>query len=399
MLEGHGSLEHSRNNVDFCTMGMFILDAIDFDGTRPNVKNVLGGAASFAVVGARLVTGREHSQAVSWIVDVGSDFPPDVLDLLKSWDTNCVFREDQSRLTTRAWNGYGPNEKRDFKYLTPKLRLEPEMLSDSQVFSKTFHMVCSSSRCISIVQTILRRREELQRAGKAPPVKHAAQRPIFVWEPVPDLCTPEEQERFLAANQVVDVVSPNELELGMMFGQPGWSEETDYGKNIVKKILESGIGPDGNGNLVIRAGKDGSYSYSRSQRVWLPAYHQPSASGASAVIDPTGAGNSFLGALTQGMVSAGREPANLVDSVLAGSTAWQEAIQAAAQHSQVLTALIFATVAASFVVEQIGVPRMSTSSDGKELWNETEFTERVRLYTQRLYRTLEESPQKHFQIN
>ncbi|GLA72321.1 hypothetical protein AtubIFM55763_002853 [Aspergillus tubingensis] len=396
MLEGHGSSEHSRDNVDFCTMGMFILD---FDGTRPNVKNVLGGAASFAVVGARLVTGREHSQAVSWIVDVGSDFPPDVLDLLKSWDTNCVFREDQSRLTTRAWNGYGPNEKRDFKYLSPKLRLEPEMLSDAQVFSKTFHMVCSSSRCISIVQTILRRREELQRAGKAPQVEHAAKRPIFVWEPVPDLCTPEEQERFLAANQVVDVVSPNELELGMMFGQPGWSEDTDYGKSIVKKILESGIGPDGNGHLVIRAGKDGSYSYSRSQRVWLPAYHQPSASGVSAVVDPTGAGNSFLGALTQGMVSAGRKPANLIDSVLAGSTAWQEAVQAAAQHSQVLTALIFATVAASFVVEQIGVPRMSTSSDGKELWNETEFTERVRLYTQRLYRTLEESPQKHFQIN
>ncbi|GKZ40239.1 hypothetical protein AbraIFM66950_004205, partial [Aspergillus brasiliensis] len=76
-----------------------------------------------------------------------------------------------------------------------------------------------------------------------------------------------------------------------------------------------------------------------------------------------------------------------------------EAVQAAAQHSRVLTALIFATVAASFVVEQIGVPRMSTSSDGKELWNETEFTERVRLYTQRLYRTLEESPQKHLQIN
>lgn len=76
------------------------------------MKNVLGGAASFAVVGARLVTGKKDAQAVSWIVDVGSDFPQEVLDLLKSWDTDCVFREDQNRLTTRAWNGYGPNEKR-----------------------------------------------------------------------------------------------------------------------------------------------------------------------------------------------------------------------------------------------------------------------------------------------
>lgn len=115
--------------VEFCTMGMFILgmllkklrcllevltslDDIDFEGLRPNVKNILGGAASFAVVGARLVAGKKHSQAVSWIVDVGSDFPPEVLRLLKSWDTGCVFREDHNRLTTRAWNGYGPNEKR-----------------------------------------------------------------------------------------------------------------------------------------------------------------------------------------------------------------------------------------------------------------------------------------------
>ncbi|PYH98543.1 pfkB family carbohydrate kinase [Aspergillus ellipticus CBS 707.79] len=399
MMDDYGAAERSGRDVEFCTMGMFILDDIDFDGTIPNVKNVLGGAASFAVVGARLVSGTENSRSVSWIVDVGSDFPPEALEVINSWDTNCVIREDQGRLTTRAWNGYGANEKRDFKYLTPKLRLEPEMLSDAQVLSKTFHMVCSSSRCISIVQNILRRREELRQAGKAPSSEHTTKRPVFVWEPIPDLCTPEEQERFLAANQVVDVVSPNELELGMMFGQPGWSEETDYGKNIVTKILDSGIGPGGNGHLVIRAGKDGSYSYSRTQRVWLPAYHQPSVSRASPVVDPTGAGNSFLGALTQGMVSAGRGPAKVIDSVLAESTTWHKAVNAGAQHGQILIALIVATVAASFVVEQIGVPHMSTSSDGKELWNETEFTERVRLYTQRLYRTLEESPREHFQVN
>ncbi|KAG2415274.1 hypothetical protein HFD88_006465 [Aspergillus terreus] len=393
-----GIVAQPHHHVEFCTLGMFILDDIEFGGIRPNVKNVLGGAASFAVVGARLVAGREHSQSVSWIVDVGSDFPSDVLEVINSWDTACVIRKDPGRLTTRAWNGYGVNEKRDFKYLTPKLRLEPSMLSDVQVFSKTFHMVCSASRCISIVEDIIRRREELQREGKVPPGDHT-KRPIFVWEPVPDLCTPEEQEKFLAANQVVDVVSPNELELGMMFGQPGWSEESDFGKDIVRRILDSGIGHNGEGHLVIRAGKDGSYAYSRAQRIWLPAYHQPDTTGAAAVIDPTGAGNSFLGALAQGMVTMGRTPANVIDSVLSKSTAWQEAVKASGQLNPVLHALIFATVAASFVVEQIGVPRMSTSTDGKELWNETEFPERVRLYTQRLYRAIEESPTKHVRIN
>lgn len=270
------------------------------------------------------------------------------------------------------------------------------MLSDSQVLSKTFHMVCSSSRCISIVQEILQRREGLQRDGQ---IASALERPIFVWEPVPDLCTPEEQEMFFAANRVVDVVSPNELELGLMFGQSGWSEDGQFGRDIVRRILESGIGPEGTGHLVIRAGKDGSYSYSRAQRIWLPAYHQPSSSGSSPVVDPTGAGNSFLGALAQGMVSAGRESANIIDSVFASSMHWQDAAKANGGHDHILDALVFATVAASFVVEQIGVPRMYTSTEGRELWNETEFPERVRLYTQRLYESVEESPQQHFLIN
>ncbi|OJJ35220.1 hypothetical protein ASPWEDRAFT_40400 [Aspergillus wentii DTO 134E9] len=369
-------------------------DEIEFGGSRPDVKNIIGGAGSFAVVGARLVAGKNHSQSVSWIVDVGSDFPQEVLDTIKSWDTNCIIREDMGRLTTRAWNGYGPNEKRDFKYLTPKIRLEPEMLSDSQIFSRTFHMVCSASRCLSIVQEVLRRREELQREGKAPSAAHATKRPVFVWEPVPDLCTPEEQAKFFAANRVVDVVSPNELELGMMFSQPGWSEESEFGRELVNRILESGIGPEGNGHLVIRAGKDGSYSYSRNQRIWLPAYHEPGSSGATKVVDPTGAGNSFLGALAQGMVGEEREPVKVAESVLAESGNWRRAT-----HKGIPMALIFATVAASFVVEQIGVPQIAMSNDGRELWNETEFTERVRLYTQRLHRTLEESPQRHLVIN
>ncbi|KAJ5950593.1 uncharacterized protein N7479_009006 [Penicillium vulpinum] len=385
--------------VEFCTLGMFIIDDIDFGGSRPGVKNILGGAASFAVVGARLVSGSKYARSVSWIVDVGSDFPTETLDVIKSWNTSCVFREDPSRLTTRAWNGYHPDEKRDFKYLTPKLRLEPEMLSDTQVWSKTFHMVCSASRCMSIVQNILQRRDELQKAGKTPSAAHASQRPIFVWEPVPDLCTPEEQDKFFAANKVVDVVSPNHMELAMMFDQPSWTEKRQEGQKLVQRITDSGIGPDGNGMLVIRAGKDGSYAYSKSGKIWLPAYHQPDASGATPVLDPTGAGNSFLGALAQGMVTAGREPFQAIDSVLSNSGTWKKALESWGDYQHYPMALICATVAAGFVVEQIGVPQIDIDGNGNELWNETEFTERVRLYTQRLLRTLEEAPQRHLLAN
>lgn len=256
-------------------------------------------------------------------------------------------------------------------------------------------MVCSATRCISIVNEILRRREDLRQAGQAPSTGRASKRPIFVWEPVPDLCTPEEQEKFFAANQVVDVVSPNHLELGMMFDQPGWSEESTESRELAEKIIESGIGPEGDGCLVIRAGKDGSYAYSRGQRIWLPAYHQADTPGPSPVQDPTGAGNSFLGALAQGMISAGREPFEVIESVLSDSENWKKALGSWGHRQNLPLALICATVAAGFVVEQIGVPQVSLADTGKELWNQSEFTERVRLYTQRLFRTVEESPARH----
>jgi sugar/nucleoside kinase (ribokinase family) len=252
---------------------------------------------------------------------------------------------------------------------------------------------------MSIVQDILDRRKELQRAGQAPSTQHAAERPIFVWEPVPDLCTPEEQEKFFEANRVVDVVSPNHLELGMMFDQLGWTVESEESQSLVQKIIDSGIGPNGDGCLAIRAGKDGSYAYSKDRKIWLPAYHQPDAPGSTAVLDPTGAGNSFLGALAQGMVTAGREPFKVIESVLSPSESWTKAMKAWGNRQDLPLALICATVAAGFVVEQIGVPQISAAGNGKELWNQSEFTERVRLYTQRLYRTVEESPQRHLLTN
>ncbi|KAJ5901998.1 hypothetical protein N7495_002526 [Penicillium taxi] len=395
--------DNQMGDVDFCTLGMFILDRIltyyetddiDFGSSRPGVKNVLGGAASFAVLGARLVAGSTYARSVSWIVDVGSDFPSETLAEIRSWDTDCLFREDHSRLTTRGWNGYHPNEKRDFKYLTPKLRLEPSMLSDAQVWSQTFHMVCSSSRCISIVHDILQRREELRKAGQTPNNENVSKRPIFVWEPVPDLCTPAEQEKFFAAIKVVDVVSPNHLELGMLFEQPEWTKDSPDGQQLIRRIIESGIGPNRDGCLAIRAGKDGSYAFSKAQEIWLPAYHQPDTSVTTAVVDPTGAGNSFLGALAQGMVSVGREPFEVIESILSHSRNWETALDSWGTRRGLPMALICATVAAGFVVEQIGVPQISQNS-GKEMWNQSEFTERVRLYTQRLFKTVEESPQRH----
>lgn len=92
---------------------IILQDEIEYVGGRTLEKVVIGGAGSYAAIGARLVAGERYAKSVSWIVDVGSDFPQEFRSTIESWHTTCLFREDGNRLTTRAWNGYsGENEHR-----------------------------------------------------------------------------------------------------------------------------------------------------------------------------------------------------------------------------------------------------------------------------------------------
>jgi hypothetical protein len=87
-------------------------DEIEYVGSRARQESVIGGAGTYAAIGARLVAGAEHSGSVGWLVDIGSDFPIEFRQLIELWRTSCLFRGDKSRLTTRAWNGYGPGDHR-----------------------------------------------------------------------------------------------------------------------------------------------------------------------------------------------------------------------------------------------------------------------------------------------
>lgn len=88
--------------------------------------------------------------------------------------------------------------------MTPKLRLDHDALEGSLLMSKSYHLICSPTRCMELVDKILHRRR--QRDPATP-------RPLFVWEPVPDLCIPEELSACYEALKHVDVVSPNHAEL------------------------------------------------------------------------------------------------------------------------------------------------------------------------------------------
>lgn len=105
------SLPRRREGLAFCTLGMFIIDEIE-DDHRGSSQGIMGGAGTYASLGARLVAGRGNARLVSWIVDMGSDFPVEFQKMIETWETDCHFRLDTGRLTTRGWNGYGRNELR-----------------------------------------------------------------------------------------------------------------------------------------------------------------------------------------------------------------------------------------------------------------------------------------------
>ncbi|KAF3480058.1 uncharacterized protein GIQ15_05405 [Arthroderma uncinatum] len=315
-----------------------------------------------------MAAGKEHSRSVGWIVDMGYDFPAHVRDLIASWDTHCVFREDPDRQTTKGWNGYEANEKRVFKYLTPKIRIGPQSLTPELVLSNTFHMSCSADRCYDIVQGILERRRELSEEHKL-----ELRRPIFVWEPFPDSCRPEELSGFYEVIRHVDVVSPNELEMGSYFGNSSWHVDNPRDQELSRSVVRSGIGIDGNGVLVVRAGREGCYAFSRGDQLALPAYLN------SRVVDPTGAGNAFLGALCQVLAGSNQAPIKAAREIMDESEDWRAACVTWDDRENVLAGLICATVAASYVIEQVGVPVLSCSPEGEEYWNGTSYVARTPL--------------------
>lgn len=355
---------NADDGIDFCTLGMFIIgrythlmiqipmidhtitDDIYPPETAPDQTpqlNVIGGAGTYSAIGARLLSPPPQSHTVGWIIDAGTDFPPPLHHTITSWSTSALIRP-RSAPTTRGWNGYSSNQHRAFRYLTEKKRLTASDLTPSLLASKSFHLICSPARCISLVEDILSRRQQELETPDTP-------RPLVIWEPVPDLCTPAERQKTLQALAYVDVVSPNHEELASIFD---FSHADGVDKRAVEehaqRCLDGGIGPDRLGVVVVRAGAEGCFALSSTVRRWLPAYHQD----ASKVVDPTGGGNGFLGGLAVGLVRSGMD---------------------------VIEAARWGSVAASFCIEQVGMPRLTSMEP--ETWNGVDVSERLEQFRRR----------------
>ncbi|KAJ9157649.1 Carbohydrate/purine kinase [Pleurostoma richardsiae] len=327
----------------FVSLGMVVLDELRAPGRSP-LYDVLGGSGAFSVLGARLAAGRARAGEVGCFILAGNDFPDGAVDRFRSWGVNLVIKVDPTRRSTRGLLEYKDSvfSSKTFRYTTTPLRPSPKDLPSHFLAAGAFHLLASPSEVEAQVTQLLSLRSDTSIVGD----------PLLIWEPAPLSCNRDAKEEHLAAAKLVDVFSPNHLELLALFqditqGEQASPFHTRLIEACADAFLDSGVGPSGAGTVVIRAGGHGCLVAStaiKGRHQWLPPFYGD----ASAIVDATGAGNTFLGALTFAMGACGKD-----------------ALEGAAM----------ANVAASFVVEQIGCPELRQVQGGEECWNNSAFLE------------------------
>jgi len=155
---------------------------------------------------------------------------------------------------------------------------------------------------------------------------------------------------FKAAVAMVSVLSPNHGELASFFGGTG-QKGNEVDREQIMSFSETCLDYNPGVAVVVRCGKEGCVVRCRTATKWLPAYH----TNQERVVDPTGGGNTFLGGLAAAL----------------------------SRNKDIQTAALWGTIAASFAIEQIGMPRLQKTADG-ELWNGDSVQYRLEAFVQGL---------------
>lgn len=262
----------------------------------------------------------------------------------------------------------------DTSLCVPDFRVHPDMMEDKFLGSKTFHLTCGPARCVELVTAIMMRRAGIDRGSLD--VLCMMSRPIFVWRPLACYCTPSEIPNFYAALKHVDVISPSFVELLALFG-PYDLDNHDLLirlKEGCNRLLALGFGNKPSA-VVVRIGEEGCYVATLQRHTTMPAYHQSSdllprekrtqtGAGANTVVDSVGAGHAFLGGFCIGILN---------DPHPHGLTEFE-------------VGAIYGSVAASFAVEQVGLPRLDYDPppSRKERWNDQAVRDRLAEFERRI---------------
>ncbi|TFK56064.1 Ribokinase-like protein [Heliocybe sulcata] len=298
----------------FVSLGMFIIDEFEYlDEHGQPTGRTLSPQGSRPTLPAK---------KVGMIIDRGTDFANWIQDRLDSYDRSMwLFRDHADCGTTRALNSYR-GDLRGFKYLTPRIRITPRDLTGTPLARPTtLHFICSPSRALEITSEVREERDW---------------DPITIYEPIPDRCVPEELPALRKVLSAICILSPNAEEALSLLSMPSQVSRSTV-EAAAARFLEYGVGTDGQGSVVIRSGALGAYiTTRRTGGRWIPAFWSDNT---DKVVDVTGAGNAFLGGLGAGLMLTSND---------------------------IYEAALYATVSASFVIEQEGLPLLSSETN---LWN------------------------------
>lgn len=87
-------------------------DAI-YPEAGPPLKDILGGAGTYATVGARLFCQGHASVTVGFVVHAGDELPLKLRDEIASWKSGTHIIETPNRMTTRGKNVYADGIRRE----------------------------------------------------------------------------------------------------------------------------------------------------------------------------------------------------------------------------------------------------------------------------------------------
>ncbi|KAL8972471.1 MAG: hypothetical protein Q9197_002764 [Variospora fuerteventurae] len=192
--------------------------------------------------------------------------------------------------------GSGSYDKR-FHYVTPVLGVKPEHFRGTPLLdSLAFHLLAEPEEAMDTIRDLLQLRT---RSG----IHH---RPLIIWEPRPSSCIPSNLTSFYRAMAMVDVFSPNHIELGACFGYSFvQGVDLELVESLATEILESGF-PEWSsrlrGDQSSRAWQSGGCFLYLGLELGVPRFYQSTMRDDTGVVqphpkvvDPTGAGNAFLG--------------------------------------------------------------------------------------------------------
>ncbi|KAK6430875.1 hypothetical protein LTR95_012965 [Oleoguttula sp. CCFEE 5521] len=322
--------------MNFVALGGVWLDEIHAPG-KEVLRDVAGGSVAFehsATLGARVFT-RDGGE-IGLIIKTGFDFPASLTARFATWTANFSTRPCPDNPSARGRVHYGSSASdRMFTRLTPPLNTTPsDFVGTPLLAAQCFHFFDTATTVGTQIDELLALRRQ---AG-------IEARPLVIWEPHPKSCSPEtlEEHRRLVGSGNVLAFSPNHVELDAFFRTSNDISKSSFERGRMERqaqvFLPSSTAMaafDHQVCIIVRCAEHGcfvlfsTHTLEEHHSAWLPPFFGPDQ--ADRIVDPTGAGNAFLGGFAMGWLET------------------KDFIRAAA----------YGNVAASFAVEVVGLPELA----------------------------------------